>query len=40
MNKVFPDCDVDCEYFLMNPQICENLKAGIQKLIDQGIIMV
>ena len=34
INKVYPSCDVECEDFLMNPQVCENLNAGVHRLID------
>lgn len=40
MNKVHPGCDVDCEDCLMNPQVCGKLKASIQELIDQKVVIV
>ena len=40
INKVYPGCDVECEDFLMNPQVCENLKAGVHRLIDQRVMLV
>lgn len=40
LNKVHPGCDTECEDCLMNPQDCEKLKAGVQKLIDQGVMII
>lgn len=40
MNEVHPGCDAECENFMMNPQDCEKLKAGVQKLIDQGVMII
>lgn len=30
----------NCVNFLVNPQTCQVWKAGVQKLIDQGVILV
>lgn len=38
--NVFPDCTSDCVYCLKLPQGYEELKKGIQLLIDQGIFLV
>lgn len=40
MNEIHPGCDAECEDYLMKPQGCEKLKAGIQKLIDQQVMIV
>ncbi|XP_050890909.1 uncharacterized protein LOC127096370 [Lathyrus oleraceus] len=40
MNEVHPGCDAECEDCLMNPQGCEKLKVDVQKLIDQGVMIV
>jgi hypothetical protein len=40
INKVYPGWDVECEDFLMNPEVCENLKASVHRLIDQRVMLV
>ncbi|XP_050915939.1 uncharacterized protein LOC127131039 [Lathyrus oleraceus] len=39
-DNAFPICSNDCEHCLINPQQCRTLKSVIQKLIDQGILVV
>ncbi|XP_050889760.1 uncharacterized protein LOC127095058 [Lathyrus oleraceus] len=40
MKDVHPGCDAKCEGYLMNPHECERLKVGIQRLIDQQVLIV
>lgn len=40
MNKLSPNCDAACECCLMNPQTCEVLRAGVQKLMDQWVVLL
>lgn len=40
MNEVYPNCDIDYEHCLISPQVCEKLNAGVQNLIDRGIMLV
>lgn len=40
MNMVFPGCGVNCKHYLINPQVCEELKVGVLNLIDQGVMLV
>ncbi|XP_050914650.1 uncharacterized protein LOC127129531 [Lathyrus oleraceus] len=40
MNEVHPGCDAECEGCLVNPQDFEKLKVGVQKLIDQGVMII
>ncbi|XP_050915899.1 uncharacterized protein LOC127130992 [Lathyrus oleraceus] len=39
-NNAFPICGNDCEHCLINPQQCRTLKSVIQKLMNQGILVV
>lgn len=39
MNGLSPGCNTASEHCLINPQTCEDLKAGIQELMNQGIIV-
>lgn len=40
MNEVFPGYDAKCEHCVVNPHTCQVLKVGVQKLIDQGVVLV
>lgn len=40
MNEVHPGCDAECKDCLMNPRGCDKLKVGIQKLIDQRVMII
>lgn len=39
MNKLSPSCDAACEHCLINPQTCKVLRAGVQELMNQGVIV-
>ncbi|XP_050896795.1 uncharacterized protein LOC127103590 [Lathyrus oleraceus] len=39
-DNAFPICSNDYEHYLINPRQCKTLKSIIQKLMDQGILVV
>lgn len=39
-SSLFPVYDVDCKNCLINPQECEVLKSIVQRLMNEGIIVV
>lgn len=39
MNKLSPDCDDYCEHCLINSKTCKVLRAGLQELMNQGVIV-
>lgn len=39
-NDTFLVCSTTCEHFLIYPQQCETLKSAIQRLMDQGILVI